>query len=272
MAEVKPPIKLPSTRERILTIGLTGAGKSYQWLSMAKELLPAGVKFTVIDTDAAINYMLDTQFPELKPEFGGNVTVRQVYTWDQYMQVIKDLQSKPLRPTDWLVIDMADNAWSAVQLYFVSLIFDQSMGDYFLEARKKVAAGKEDVKKKGITAESLDGWMDWPVINRMYDDFILPIIYGMTCNVYSTTKVQELGRQEKDAEILSLYGAMKVKPSGQKNLGHQHNTILLLKPGTDKWYVSTIKDRAGRPYMKDQFMKSLYTQYLVGAAGWPVIE
>ncbi len=43
--------------ERVLSMGITGSGKSYQWLKLAEALLPTGAKFRVIDTDNDIVYM-----------------------------------------------------------------------------------------------------------------------------------------------------------------------------------------------------------------------
>ena len=46
--------------ERILAMGITGSGKSYQWLKLARALKPVGAKFRCIDTDNDIDYMLRT--------------------------------------------------------------------------------------------------------------------------------------------------------------------------------------------------------------------
>lgn len=283
------------TFERILTMGITGSGKSWQWLKLAEALLPTGAKFRCIDTDNAINYMLDTRFPHLKPENKGNVYVQNVFEWPGYKLAIKWLQRKPIppelqslfspnalkdyksgpvSPNDWTVVDMADIPWRTVQSFFTEEVFGEEMGDYFLQVRREMAQGIRKTRKGGepssTITEGFDGWKDWSVMNKLYDDWILPLIYRIPTNVYATTKVEPLSRDEKDPEILALFGDYGVRPAGQKNLGHQMHTILLLIPGKDKWFISTIKDRADRSYFKKAPLRSLHIQYLCAKAGWPM--
>lgn len=262
-------------RERLLTIGITGSGKSYQWLKLADTLLPTGAKFRCLDTDNDIPYMLETQFPQLKPENKGNVFVHSTIDWPDYKSGMKWVQSEPVKPIDWLVVDRADAAWDTVQRYFTTEVFGEDMGEYFLRARKAIEGrgGKDRFGKTAtsVAPEAFDGWKDWSVMNKLYNDWMYPIIYRIPCNVYLTARVERLDRAEKDAELMTLFGDLGVRPAGQKALGHQTHTIFLLIPGEDKWYVTTIKDRAGRPYFKKTPLVSLYTQYLVAKAKWPMI-
>ncbi len=282
-------------RERILTMGITGSGKSYQWLKMAESQLETGAIFRCLDTDNAVTYMLETHFPHLKPENHGNVYVYPMFEWPEYKQAMAWLMrkpidaavlktmgdelamdyKKPIKDNDWAIIDMADNAWSSVQRYFTTEVFGADMGDYFLETRKQLRArGDKDSKGKTATSivpEALKGWTDWVVINKLYDDFILPIVYRLPCHIYMSTKVETVDRGEKDAEIRMLYGDIGVRPSGQKKLGHQVHTIFLMIPGADKWMITTVKDRAGRTYFSKTPLISLHMQYLVVKAGWPIL-
>lgn len=281
--------------ERILTCGITGSGKSYQWIKLAEKLLPTGAIFRVLDTDNAIGYMLETKFPHLMPENKGNVYICNVYDWPHYRlgmkwalhRPIKDedlaglngnlrkVYNTPIKPNDWIVVDMIDNAWKTVQNYFTTQVFEEDMGDYFLEIRKEVhARGEKDIKGKPvqtIAREAFDGWKDWVVMNRLYDDWILPLIYTIPCHLYAAAKVEQIDRGEKDAEILTLFGDVGVRPTGQKHLGHQMHTLLLYIPGKDKWFVTTLKDRAGRSYFTKIPLTSFYMQYLVAKAGWPLL-
>jgi len=279
--------------ERILTFGITGSGKSFQWLKMAEALQVTGAIFRVIDSDFAIQYMLETKFSHLK-----NVYVYQAYDWPDYKKALMwvqgklpdigvdelkrqrphlyDIYKKPLKSNDWVILEMADNAWSSVQRYFTDQVFQENLGDYFLEVRKTVRE-RGDVTVKGkpvksLVLEGFSGWVDWPVVNKLYDDFALPLFYRTPCNIYTTTRVEKLSSEEKDPETLDLFGDAKIKPVGQKKLGHQHHTVLLYVPGQENWLVTTIKDRADRLYFKKTRLSSLYYQYLVAKAGWPILE
>jgi len=257
-------------RERILAIGITGAGKSYQWLKLAEALLPTGAKFRCIDTDAAIDFMLETQFPHLRPENGGNVYVYPVFNWPDYRNTLEEvIMKEPIEDKDWLIVDMADTPWESTQRYFTSEIFEKSMGDYFLQVRKELQASKK--KTSSVAREAFDGWMDWSVVNKLYFDWINPIIYQMKCHVYGATKVQKLGKED-DPDIKELFGEYGIRPTGQKALGHQFHSILLLIPGKERWFITTIKDRGGRTYFKRTPFVSLYMQYLVAKAHWPMVE
>ena len=279
-------------RERILVSGITGSGKSYQWLMMARRLKKTGAIFRCLDTDAAIDFMLETQFRDLLPENGGNVLVFPAYEWPDYKlgmkwllrRPLKDAERAKLRPAilndmkvplkdnDWTIIDMADLAWDTVQRYYVAEIFDEDAGDYFLAIRKEVQAGTRKSKSGGSpVADGLDGWKDWTVINKLYSDWMLPIIYQLPTHVYATTKVEKLDRGEKDVELVMLFGDHGVRPAGQKRLGHQFHSAFLMIPGKDEWFITTFKDRGGRPYFKKVKLIDLYLQYLVAKAGWPIV-
>jgi len=279
--------------ERIGVTGVTGSGKSYQWLKMAELLLPTGSIFRCLDTDNSIDYMLQTQFPHLLPENKGNVYVLSVFDWPNYKLGVEWLRrkptakpkleelrpdlladfAKPLKPNDWTVVDMADNAWDTVQRYFVSEVFGEDMGDYFLQIRKELYAGTRKAKSGGSpVAEGLDGWKDWSVINKLYSDWILPIIYEIHTHVYTTTRVESLDRGEKDVELKLLYGDMGIRLAGQKKLGHQMHSLFLFIPAKDSWLVSTIKDRGGRPYFDKAPLASFYHQYLMAKAKWPMLR
>lgn len=254
-------------RERIIVMGLTGSGKSYQWLKMAEKLLPTGSVFRCLDTDDAITYMLETQFPHLLPRNGGNVHVQLATDWNELKEGSKFLFTPDIKDDDWAIVDMADAPWENVQKYFTSEVFKEDIGEYFLQVRKEIQASKKKVSS--VAREALAGWTDWAVINKLYSDWITPIVYRLKCHLYMATKTQRLGDRD-DPDIKELYSERGVRPSGQKHLGHQAHTILLLIPGKGKWYITTVKDRAGRPYFEKTLLSDLHLQYLVAKAGWPL--
>ena len=258
-------------RERILAEGMKGTGKSYQWLKLARYLHKQGngVSFRCIDTDQAIERMLESEFPDLIPEEGGNVYLYPVYEWPEYQEA-KNILLKESKQGDWNVIDMADNAWKAVQTFFVSEVYKKDIGDYFLQARIDLRA-KGDKTAKGKEAKNLQpmkGWIDWPVVNKLYDDFMLPIIYQSKAHLYMTAGVDVISSDD-DSETRDLYGPFGVKPRGQKNLAHQVHTEFLMQQGDrqGKWEITTIKDR-GRRYYDHAPLISLPHQYFIGVVGW----
>jgi len=284
-------------RERILLMGITGSGKSFQWMKMAKHLKDKGSIFRVIDTDSSIEYMLEEQFPELLPENGGNVYVYDAFDWNELINArrwarqeklnpsviatldkhLKHAYNQHIKPQDWLILDMADRPWEAVQEYYVEETFGQDYGDFFLHVRKEIEShGGKNSQGKDVASldkEAMDGWKDWTVINKLYKTWFNPITYQTKCHVILVTKVKEVAKGEKDAEIVSAYGDMHVMPVGQKHIGHTVHSIFLLYPkkvgSKDREYgITTIKDRSGRTYYQKDTLTNFYLQYLVSSAGW----
>jgi len=253
--------------ERILMMGAPGTGKSLQWLRMAEALKPTGTKFRVLDTDAAIPFMLDTQFPALKIENGGNVQVLPSYDWPHYREGLQ-IVLKDSKPGDWVTVDMIDSAWSTVQSYFVGEVFKKDIGDYFLDIRKRIEEKK--THPRSIMQDAMKGWVDWPVVNKLYDDWILPLVHQEVFNLYATTKAQPVTADD-DPGMKLVFGELGVRPSGQKNLGHQvHSCFLLTWDGKDGWNITTAKDRSGRRYFANDPLISFFKQYLVIQAGFKV--
>lgn len=284
--------------ERILATGITGSGKSFQWLRIARILKPTGSIFRVLDTDNDIDYMLRTEFQDLLPENNGNVFVHLACDWLEYEQGVAWIKQKganekaldqyllhayrkPVARKDWVVVDKINNAWSTVQRYFVNEVFGEDKGQYFLEIRKAIEAHAGISLKTGkqatsVVTEGFDGWKDWSVINGLYDDWILPIVYRVKCNVYAAADVEKIMRDEKDAEVLDIFGNAGIKPTGNKKLGGQFHSVFVLIPGFDKqknrtYEIVTLKDRGNRTYFKGTALNSFYNQYLATKAGWPIV-
>lgn len=258
-------------RERILTMGSYGSGKSYQWLCLARWLKTQGSRFYVIDTDDAVERMLYEEFPDLDERAGGNVYIHHAYTWETYTEAQRQILTAA-GPNDWIVFDMVDSPWKAVQSHFVSEVFNKDIADYFVEARKSLA-DKGDKTSKGKDAKNLrvfEGWMDWPVINKIYDSLIMPLVLDSRSHLYFTTKVSAL-RAEDDPTVRDLYGPYGVKPAGQKDLGHLFHTVLLFQQGQARntWQITTVKDR-GRTYFDHDKLVNFPVQYLGGKAKWPM--
>ena len=255
--------------ERLLVEGMKGTGKSYQWLLLARALQSTGAIFHVIDCDDAIERMLETEFPDLLE--GGNVIVHPVFDWPDYLTARDEITSVA-KPNDWIIGDMIDNAWKAVQSYFVEQVFKQDIGDYFLAARIDLAS-KGDKTDRGKTARNLQpmkGWVDWIVVNRLYDSFMLPLL-KTRAHLYFTTGVNIVSSDDDEA-TRDLYGPFGVTPRGQKNLPHQVHTEFLFQQDAGKmnsWQISTVKDR-GRKYFDHAPLIDLTTQYFMKVVGWDV--
>lgn len=260
---------MATIRERVLAFGPPGSSKSYQWLRLARWLKKKDAQFYVIDTEDAIPRMLQEEFPDLDADNGGNVHVYPVFDWPDYMGAQQEIR-KLAEEGDWIIIDMADEPWKAVQNYFINEVFQKDIADYFLEARKQLAA-RGDKTDKGKTAKNLQvmkGWLDWPVINKIYDSFMLPLIYQTKAHLYMTAKANSVSSDD-DKGTREIYGSFGVRPAGQKNLAHQVHTEFLFQLGSDfeSWEITTVKDR-GRKYFDHRSLLDLAKQYYMQVVKW----
>ena len=244
-------------QERILAMGGTGAGKTSGWLSIAywahKTKSPA--HFYVIDSDAAAARMLvGPKYAEL-----GNVTVYNAFEWPEIVAATNEIMPK-VTADDWVVVDFMGPCWDAVQAWYVSEIYGASdMGEYFMDIRR--------AKAKGQTAQELEGWKDYGVINPVYKRWFNQLVHSSPAHLYTTATVA--GLQERDDKgVKAIFQAFGIRPVGQKHLAFNMHTVLLFAmTKSDEWRVTSVKDRE-RELLVNQPITDFTRDYLVKVAGW----
>lgn len=282
------PLHCPKpARERVLAMGAPGSGKTRLWLTIAKkaEQLRSTGTFYVQDTDMAVRRMIGeaeflllqdrTQFmryeepanPRLEgkwvPEDGvvvenPRVVVYEPYEWPEYVTAMA-ASARAATNDDWLVVDLANPAWDAVQDEYIDHVFKKESVDFYLEARL--------ANKKG---GALDGEKDWQHINRMYREWSKHLM-RFRGHIFACTGVKAVsseGQRADAKEVRITFGGIGVKPEGQKHLWHTFHTIIYLvefKPG--EYQMTTPKDRE-REKMVGAPIKDFVMDYLVPVAGW----
>jgi hypothetical protein len=202
------------------------------------------------------------------PSYPGiNVEVHQLYDWHDYEAFLKHVLANA-GPDDWVIIDFIGSAWSAVQQAYVEEVFHQDLASYFLQTRKEMAKGDR-------TLSAFDGWVDWSVINPMYNRWVRPLLFKGKYHVYATAQADMLSSDRKpteDTNTRSLLLPYGYKPKGQKDLLYQFHTVLLTgyeqRAGT--YMVNTIKDRE-RAVLSAHVITSFTMKYLVEVAGWKLV-
>jgi hypothetical protein len=164
---------------------------------------------------------------------------------------------------DWLIFDSMSPTWEAVQEWFIERVHGQSIDDYFMDVRMK----KENTKGKDSKAlGALEGWMDWPVINKVYFRLYKQLM-ATPGHLYMTAE-QVAVNDDEGREIKGLFGPYGVKPRGQKKLGHLPQTVLLFtKNRAGEYAITTIKDR-NRIELESQPIEDFMRDYMVKIAGW----
>lgn len=268
-------------RERIMTFGLEGCGKSLAALDIARATTST---VWVVDNDNAWDRMLEDAdwagvqvSEEWRYKSGelvaddrfttstGNVALLHVDGWAANIAAIEHVVEHA-GVDDWLVIDSATALWSDVQDWYTETVFNEGIEDYFLQVRLKKQEASKDKKSLG----AFDGWMDWPVINAQYKKKVGAVMVNPPCHLYITCEQQEIS-SEDDRETRGLYGEMGFKPRGQKRTGHNVQTVIWLgRKRGGVWHATTVKDRGGRDLLEgfDVTDGSFAEWYLRDVAGW----
>ncbi len=259
---LSPPYPDP---EKILLFGDPGTGKTTSWIDIATfyARFNPNNHIYVLDTDAAATRMLHGKnLP--------NVIVQSAYDWPEY----KFPPSFHPDPNDWIIVDLINSAWDSVQQYFADQVFQQNLGDYFLQARKSFIPGKDERTGKQKQFKTLEGWTDWNVINALYRDWINPLVLRPRCHLLACASLAAISERNDDEEIVSVFQRYGGKPAGQKHLPRQFHTILLTqfqpRPLPGAYLLTTAGKDRERPLLVGQPNVSFTRDYLMKVAGWQV--
>lgn len=253
---LRPPDGAPPAR--ILLYGASGTGKTRAPLSIARRLAQSGSpsRMYVLDTDQAWPWKLMDGDP-------GNVEVLPATDWTDLKSGLLKFE-KAVTPGDWLVVDMIGPAWDAVQGHFIREITGLDEDDYFLMQRK-------ELKKGARNLSALSGWVDWPVINKMYRTWMNRVLgmVGRGVNLLCTTTSERVNEETDEKVVRDMFAKLGGKPGGQKHLPHSFNTILRLGRAGDQWVMTTAKEwREGVAWVERAAVNEFWLSYLVKVAGW----
>lgn len=246
-------------RERILVMGDQGTGKSATVLSIVLGCPQSWVD--VIDTDYNWEVMADGA-----PE---NLRIHEIDD-DDFPGLLAKIReaSKGATRDDWLVLDSITPSFLACQEHYVKITFGMSYEAFAQKARKEM----DDEKK---VLQLFEGFKDWNVINPMYFE-LYKLLMKYPGHVLCIAEAKDLGSQdEKDSELMHVFGRIGRKPAGQKGMPYKFHTIIyMIQKGREKYAFSNIKDRESLEYTREKVSAQEMTKYgfvkdyLVAIAGW----
>ena len=268
------------SRERILSFGPEGTGKTSDVLTIAR-LLP-DVTFHWIDNDNSLDRLLETEFADLGvfmengEETGeeGNISLWTPEDWEDHIEAfVWVFGDRPSGKTsgvdrdDWVVLDNGSIPWDLVQDWASLDIYGVSK-DELTEKRGDERRGD----KKNLMV--FEGEMDYGgKINPQYRRYLGGHLTRPPCHLYVTADMVALDDRDKDKLTKSLYGKYGVKPRGQKRMGQSMQTGRMKEQTNAGAYkITTIKDR-GRVQLANQVVSDIEDggfakDYLRGVAGW----
>lgn len=251
--------------ERLLIFGESGSGKSSTWMALADWIERTGSSSVIwaMDTDNAWDGM--------RPEDGSLDKVVRIHQFsstqfEYWRPSVREIRSKVARQ-DWVVLDMADKAWTGAQ----NCYWQQKQGESFA-----------DVFAAAVIADDLGELSghhgtNWGAINKIYDDF-MEVLINMPCNVLAIAPSKQLqmegkGNNRAPTEADREWARFGAKPSGQKDLKHGFHTILFCQETPKGFTYTTVKERgpinrAKREYLKGERVEDFVTTYLFKVAKW----
>lgn len=248
-------------------MGGPGTSKTTSWLNIAKWSVETNspARFYVIDTDRTVVRMLNGQYAGVRD----HLTTYPADHWSDYVDALAAI-SRYATPDDWVIVDMIGSAWPAVQEFFTEQVFNNDIGNYFLEARIAKEARDKTSGKKSQNLGAFDGWVDWQVINAMYNTWERRLLFKGKFNVLCCTPADPVNRDTDTAASIALYGQYGLKPVGQKLLGFHFSTVIITEKRVNGQYtLTTVKDRE-RPELEKARVEDFTETYLMDIAGWKV--
>lgn len=253
------------SRERILSVGGYGSGKSNNWIRIAQWCKTTGsdAKFYNLNTDFSIER-------DLEGWDSSNVEARSVVDYEELVNTGNSYKKKAKRD-DWLILDLASD--------IIGMCQDQVA---------RIESGGKDMSEWALTATKQDMAGDygstWGKINGIYQNFMVKNVLAWPGHVYACCQGKEFMRDKNggiigsvDSETKELFGKFNVKPEG-KNLPRYFHSVLVMQKAKEKdWRLNTIRERVpqgvpGRPALSNLQVKDFVLDYLIPVAGWEVEE
>lgn len=157
---------------------------------------------------------------------------------------------------DWIVIDMADVLWSAVQVWY-----------------KGRTTGAEDIALNDLERQwsgldkAITGF-DWVDLRKHYYEAVKPLLFSSKAHVMFITPAEALYKDlEKNDTKKRDYGKIGFKPGGEKNLEYQVDTVLFLDKRARGRFYTTVGDRA-REWLTDKEMTDHVKDFLIPVCKW----
>lgn len=230
-------------REIVLLYGKPGSGKSYSVARMLEQLVEQEKRVLILDRGNGLAKAFGEVFGKKKlPDFDYFL----VKTWQDLIDGIT-LAFDTLGSGDWLVFEEASKMWDLAQSEFSRQVYDGSKAMHALTLRAKAeeliaesideddltddAAKKEmrRIRKREIGFGGFSGENDWGWIKELHNDdvFDAAIVNGQF-NVLTTTSAVTMSTFDQDNARLADYLYLGVRPGGEKDQAHRHNSTLFL--------------------------------------------
>jgi hypothetical protein len=257
-------------KETIMLYGKAKVGKTMACCSLIDEAIKANPNVTIhyICTDNGLEQTLEYYFGERTDEIKAKyLKLYKVYEFRKdanvpfFTQVAAMLFEirKRLKPTDWIIMDLADKFWGWAQDTWIEQSAVQNVTTtYIADAAKDLKKFMEFNKSQWQFVKRLDNIATFDIVdnapcNLLYVFGEKPLEFGE-----DLTKRKEAAETRIASDIFDLVGC---KPAGQGMLPYSFSTIVYLCGLKDKKFV-VLGDR-GHPldYLEKPFGRNWYAAF-----------
>lgn len=255
------------SRERLLTFGAQGAGKTRAWLDIARmhQLRGSDAAFHVIDTDDAVGDMIyGDRFRALE-----NLKVHVCVRWTDFADALDKIRTEIKPYVDWIVCDLADKPWSAASEHYCQETYGMTLFQLLAQQRAETKAAGATPKSKADPHRAKFGGLEgseWSEINSFYLPWAQDIFLNIKSHVYFACPLGTVD-ERADAQTKAMYGRFGVKPIGNKHLGYQARTVLKFDQLGEQRTMVTVKDRE-REQLTGAPIGDFSISYLKNVGGW----
>lgn len=250
-----------NARERLLTYGNEGAGKTFGFFSIMAKM-PGHVKAYYLDTDDTVEPYLDG---ERFSRLASRIEYRVPMDFGECLEFLEEAQRSG-GEDDWLVVDRVEELWEMAQSEFSDKVFGTDIDEHVLAHRQALHAAQQKNPQQRAS-NPFDGFTDWTVIKKRHQR-AMRAVRKFPGHVYICAGEKKLIDSMEDSNTTRTYGKAGWKPAGEKNNGYLVRTVLRMQgnnPAT--WRFTTIKDRE-RDQADGKSVNDFAIDYLAQIARW----
>jgi len=232
--------------EKILWFGESNSGKTHGYLEILGYLKnigtpPEKICMCIVFSDRATG--ITKLYNMIPKEYVNNVHIFPVNNYEDLVVATGSSEKillehfKNTGAHGWLIIELLEEAWRMSQDYYSRKAFGETLAD-LMAAKRRAIEELKSVKsedKRDSAYQALEGWRDWTVIKFFHNFNWIDKIKKMPFNVGATAEIKDLDNPD------SVFSAIKVRPSGEKDNTHRFDTIIYKKHVGDKFYQRCFK-------------------------------
>lgn len=261
----------------MLLFGGPKVGKTKAVLDIARHLGPDDTMF-IIDSDNAFDRMLEGPSGEglgVREEYRGGVrdkewedddgqlVVWHTKNWKEHKDALGKAFDRAGR-NDWVVVDSMTHLWDDIQEDYIRETWGVDLPEFLHAHRKK------EVAKDGKATPAAAMLVEWSYLNPQWNRTVATPVTEAGCHVLLIAEAKDVRTDGKDDRATKiLYGDVGVKPSCQKRLGHQVQTVLVLESKRNSYRFTTVGDRERDKVTDVEWGDEDFARkYLWDIAGW----